>query len=130
MADPNKLPVNEAALNWLRKAKEPPAPEVPHVLTLAQWGLENGAAGEWPRRENPALEMQVGLLLGWKPENAMAWLLSNPEGPTKAEQEANLLSGLKVASSPQIAAALVLNAVWSRQASENPALQPAASELT
>jgi len=60
---------------WLRKAREYAPPDSLHLLTLAFWGLENGVEGEWPERDRPALEEQVGLLLGWDPHNALKWLL-------------------------------------------------------
>jgi hypothetical protein len=122
--------LNREALRWLERAKEPADPGYLHLLTLALWGLENGAEGEWPARHRPALEEQVGQLLGWQPKNALAWLLSNPNGPDdRDEQEENLLSDLQNANSPKQAAAFVLNAIYSRQQSVLPALQPAASEL-
>jgi hypothetical protein len=55
-------------------------------------------------------------------ENAMVWLLSNPEGEDHDEQEANLLNELRTANSPEQAAALVLSTIYSRQKSENSAL--------
>lgn len=70
-------------------------------------------------------------LFGWKkPENVLAWLFSNPEGPeSPRDQEKELVNSLQRASNPRSAASLVLSAIYSRQVSENPALQPAASEL-
>src|SRR5258708_29046620 len=125
----NNSVLNRAALRWLKQAKEQPDPSYLHVLTLAHWGLENGVQGEWPPRDRAAIEDQVGQLLGWKAANALAWLLSNPNGPDKSEQEQNLLQGLENAENAKQAAAHVLNAIYSRQQSVLPALQPAASEL-
>jgi hypothetical protein len=122
--------LNREALRWLEWAKEPADAEYLHLLTLALWGLENGAEGEWPARHRSAVEEQVGQLLGWKPTNALAWLLSNPDGPEdRDEQEENMLGDLRNANSPKQAAAFVLNAIYSRQQSVLPALQPAASGL-
>lgn len=127
----NNLPLNRIAHHWLMKARAASAPPHHlHLLNLARWGLENGAQGEWPARDRYALQEQVSLLFGWKAQNALAWLLSNPEGPDRSEQEANLLSSLKEANSPQQAAALVLSEIYSRQVADNTALQPAASELS
>jgi hypothetical protein len=127
----NSLPLNQAALHWLREAQA--APLEPHrlyLLSLAFWGLENGAEGEWPERDGPAVEQQVGLLLAWKPANVLAWLTSNPNGPDRAEQASNLLSLLENAENPRQAAAWLLSEIYSRQVADNPALQPAASELS
>jgi hypothetical protein len=121
--------LNRAAHKWLREAREYAPPDSLHLLTLAFWGLENGVKGEWPERDRPALEEQVDLLLGWKPENALKWLLSNPNGESRAEQAQDLLKLLHSTDSPRGAAANVLNAIYSRQVADNPALQPAASEL-
>jgi hypothetical protein len=132
--DQQRIPVNSSLLNrvalkWLREAKEDADPGFLHLLGLAYWGLENGAEGEWPARDRNAVELQIGLLLRWKPENVIDWLLSNPNGGDREEQESNLLSVLQRAKSPNQAAAFVLNAIYSRQQSVFPALQPAASEL-
>jgi hypothetical protein len=117
---------SKAALRWLQH----PDPGFLHVLTLAHWGLENGARGEWPARDRWAVEEQVGQLLGWEPANALAWLLYNPNGPDDPkEQEQELLRDLETAESAKQAAARLLSAIYSRQQAELPALQPAASEL-
>jgi hypothetical protein len=126
----NNIPLNRVALQWLKEAKTPAPAHYLHLLTLAAWGLENGAQGDWPEDEQAALQEQVNVLFGWKPKNAMEWLLSNPNGPDKDEQRENLLNLLKTAEDPQGAAAHVLNAIYSRQVSQNTALQPAASELS
>lgn len=130
MADlPNHSMLNTAALRWLKIARADAPPHHLHLLNLAAWGLENGVLGEWPERERPALTEQVSLLFGMQPKLTQEWLLSNPNGPGSHEQASNLLNSLDQAKSPQQAAAFVLNAIWSRQQSQNPALQPAASEL-
>jgi hypothetical protein len=51
--------VNIAAWRWLKKAKVQPDPSNLHLLTLAQWGLENGAEGEWPDDLRDAVETQL-----------------------------------------------------------------------
>ena len=111
-----------AAHKWLREAGEYAPPHYLHLLTLASWGLENGVQGEWPSRNRPALEGQVGLLFGWKPKNVLAWLVSNPNGPGPEEQEENLRQALVWAQNPRQAAAVVLNDVYSRMRSQLPAL--------
>jgi hypothetical protein len=127
---PQNNPLNRAAHKWLREARASAPPHYLHLLSLADWGLENGGEGEWPEDERPALEMQLAALFGWKPQDALAWLLSNPNGPDdRLEQASNLLQSLKGASDPRRAAAVVLSEIYSRQQAENPALQPAASEL-
>jgi hypothetical protein len=129
MAALNENPLNKASWKRLKEARESPPPHHLYLLSLAAWGLENKVQGEWPDRDRPAVQQQVDGLFGWKQENAMAWLLSNPNGPSKSDQAASLLQELRGASSPQSAAASVLNLIYSRQQAENPALQPAASEL-
>lgn len=135
MNAPKPLPQNDsrlgrAAHKRLMEAREHAPPHNLHLLTLASWGLENGADGEWPCRDRDALEQQVALLFGWKPENVLRWLFNNPNGPDDPkEQEENLLTLLHTTDSPKGAAANILNEVYSRQVADNPALQPAASEL-
>jgi hypothetical protein len=118
----NKNVLSLAAHKWLREAGEYAPPLSLHLLTLASWGLENGVQGEWPSRDRPALKEQVGLLFGWKPENVLAWLVSNPNGPDPEEQEENLRRGLVWAQNPRRAAALVLGEIYSRMRSQLPAL--------
>ena len=118
----NKNVLSLAAHKWLRKAGEYAPPHYLHLLTSASWGLENGVEGEWPSRDRPALEEQVGLLFGWKPENVLAWLASNPNGPEPEEQEENLRRALVWAQNPRQAAALVLGEIYSRMRSQLPAL--------
>jgi hypothetical protein len=124
--------LNQAALHWLSWAVKASdlEPHYLYVLGLASWGLDHGAKGDWPDRENAALRLQVEGLFGWAPKNVLAWLTSNPNGPVGYEQEQNLVSALEQASSSISAAGLVRSAIFSRQVSENPALQPAASELS
>jgi hypothetical protein len=106
-----------AAHKWLREAGEYAPQHYLHLLTLASWGLENGVEGEWPSRDRPALEEQVGLLFGWKPKNVVAWLVSNPNGPDPEEQEENLRQALVWAQNPRQAAALVLDEIYGRMQS-------------
>lgn len=120
----NKSRVNRQAWKWLKEAKQPTNPWRLYILTLASWGLEEGVEGDWPEKERYALREQVSLLFGWKPDNVLAWLFSNPDGPdAPKEQEDNLLADLKAAESPEQAAAFVLNAIWAAQKSRVPALQ-------
>src|SRR6516225_3155718 len=110
--DANNNPLNKAAWKWLREAKQPTDQHALYLLDLAWWGLHHGAEGDWPERDRPALEQQIGLMFKWKPENAVNFLLSNPNGPDKAEQESGLLQALRGASNPKNAAALVLNNLY------------------
>jgi hypothetical protein len=126
----NSQPVNRLALKWLNKAKVPPEPWYLHLLVLASWGLENKAEGDWPESHKDALKDQVNLLFGWKPADVMEWVFENPNGPSRLEQRVDLAKSLSQASNPENAAAFVLNAIYSRQVSQCPALQPAASELS
>ena len=124
----NNDPLNQACADRLREAKAPVDPHYLFSLQLAKWGLEQSVEVECPPREKPELEMQVDVLFGWKAENAQAWLLSNPNGPSPKEQEDGLVLSLEQASSPQAAASLLLGHLFSRQQAGAPALQPAASE--
>jgi hypothetical protein len=126
----NNLPLNLISHNWLMKARAQGEahPHYLHLLSLAWWGLENEVAGEWPASDRAALNEQVSMLFGWEASNTLVWLLSNPEGPDRTAQHADLLKLLKTAESPVSASAHVLNAIYSRQVSQNTALQPAASE--
>jgi hypothetical protein len=125
----NDNPLNRQAHKWLREARASAPPHYLHLLSLADWGLENGVEGEWPERDRPAVEQQVASLFGWAPNNVLLWLLSNPNGPDRSEQASNLLNSLKWAVDPRRAAAVVLSEIYSRQQAENPAVQPTASEL-
>lgn len=128
----NNTPLAKAALSWLKQG--PKTFDLAHhhlyLLQLAEHGLKAGATGEWPPRDRHSLQSQVERMFGWKPANAMAWLLSNPNGPDKQEQQTTLLQSLNEAKNPREAAAIVLSAIYSRQQADNPALQPAASELS
>jgi hypothetical protein len=48
VAKENLGQLNRTAEKWLREAKEYADPGHLHLLTLAAWGIENGADGEWP----------------------------------------------------------------------------------
>jgi hypothetical protein len=112
----NSNPLNRAALRWLKEAKDYAEPNVLHLLNLAYWGLENGVEGDWPERDRYAIEMQIGYLLVWKPQDVLDWLTSHPDGPDdREEQKQNLLNSLQHAKSPRRAAALVLSEIYSRQ---------------
>jgi hypothetical protein len=124
----NKSPLNKAALEWLREANESTEPHHLYLLSLAAWGLANGSEGDWPDKNQFALEEQVNLLFGWHPANALVWLVSDPNGPSTSEQEEDLLSELENARNPQEAAAYILNRIYGRQEGQNSSLRPAASE--
>jgi len=111
----NKSPLNQEAKKWLKAAKESHPPEQLAVLALAFWGVEQRLQGGWPNRDRPAVEEQVNGLLGWKPANALAWVLGNPEGPDRKEQEASLLKCLREAEDPEEAALYVLEAIYDHQ---------------
>ena len=109
----NKHPLNKAALKWLREAKEAAEPHRPYLLSLAVWGLYNGSEGDWPEKDLFVLQEGVNLLFGRHPRNVLEFFLSRPGGPSKTEQEADLLSELENAENPQQAAAYVLNKIYS-----------------
>jgi hypothetical protein len=124
----NHSALNRAALNWLKEAKAPAPDHYLHLLNLAHWGLEMQVASGWKERD--ALKEQVNVLFAWKAASVLLWLLSNPEGGDRSEQTQSLHRLVETASSPEQAAKSVLEAIYSRQVSQNTALQPAASELS
>lgn len=126
----NKGKLNQVALEWLRKAKASADPSNLYILELALWGLEKAVPIECPSRDRAAVELQVGHLCGWKPEDTLGWLVENPNGPEDPLEQANdLLNLLRGASSPESAASALLSHIYSRMQAQLPALQPAASEL-
>ncbi len=125
----NDDPLNRAALEWLTEAKADVDRYYLHLLQLASWGLDDGAEGNWPADHRYALQEQVNLLFGWKPANVLAWLFSHPDGEEDPkDQQADLLRLLETTDNPWRAAAHVLNTIYSRQVSQCPALQSAASD--
>jgi hypothetical protein len=55
--------------------------------------VQRPKVGFRPARDRYGVELQVGHLCGWKPEQIMDWLFNNPNGPDdREEQENNLLS--------------------------------------
>jgi len=110
----NNSTLNKAAWRLLREAKQSPDLYALYVFQLAQYGLEQGVRGDWPQNKNYILQNQIDLMWGWKPSNAMRWLATNPNcGVNRKEQEKELLGWLR-AEEPEIAAAHVLNAIYSR----------------
>jgi hypothetical protein len=97
-----------------------------HLLNLAQAGIEHfGTMIAGPQAYT--LTEQVNRLFGWKPQNVMDWLLTNPNGPDREDQEESLLLSLKMATSAEQASAAVLEAIWSRQGADSPSLQTSVS---
>ena len=124
----NNSALNRAAWRLLKEVRQPVQQHYLLFLQLADWGLENGAEGDWPERDRYALNDQVNLLFAWKPENVVAWLFSNPNGPDDNEEQTNcLLLLLQSADEPLTGAAHVLSAIYNRQVSENTALQSAST---
>lgn len=117
----NNTPLNQAALRWLEQAKAQRSPSLLYLTQLAFWGLEKGVQvqSEVPPE---ALQDQVSLLLAVKANaakeqgQAYQWLLSNPDGPSQAEQTSTLEKALRSAPDPLQAAAAVLETVSDRMA--------------
>ena len=57
------------------------------------------------------------------------WLLSNPNGPLRKEQEQSLLLELRTAKNAKQPAVALLSTMYSRLQADRPALQSAASDL-
>jgi hypothetical protein len=115
----NKWPVNQVALEWLQKAKEPARPQTSYLAQLAWWGLETGALAvadplSPSQPERADLESVLGLLLGSGPAKAKAattWFLENPN-LDRWEQEQDLVRQLQAAEDPVEAARVVLEAAY------------------
>lgn len=118
-APANRLPINQAALDWLREAKVNPDPQVCYLAQLANWGLETDQvylsppiSPQQPQPES-VREFVARLVLAQGPvkvERATNLLLSNPN-LNREEQEGNLLEELQEADDPGEAARLVVRAV-------------------
>jgi hypothetical protein len=116
----NQWPINQAALEWLRKAKEPGDPEVPYVLQLATWALEADKI-DLPRpiapgQPEPEAVRQVAFGLGAargreEAYQAMRRLFSNPNLTHREEQD-NLSNSLAKAKSPEKAAQAVIEVIY------------------
>ena len=115
----NNSALNKAALRWLKEAKAPAPDHYLHLLNLAHWGLAAEVAAGWANRA--VLKDQVDNLFGWKAANALAWLLASPDDLPREEVGADLLNRLNTAPDPQRAAHHVLEKIYDRQTSENPA---------
>jgi hypothetical protein len=111
-AKENDKLVNLAARQWLTHAKVQSHPSRLHILTLALWGFENGAEGDWPESLRGAVEMQLEDLALRSANDLMRWLFSNPEEGDPHEQEQYLLQLLKQANGPLQAAEIVLCTIW------------------
>ena len=69
----NLHPVNQAAKQWLRRAKVPPEPHSLYAYQLLQWGLAQDPLGP---PLHSAVQEQVDVLQHqWRPEKALAFLL-------------------------------------------------------
>jgi hypothetical protein len=112
----NNWPINRAALKWLREAKESPQQDASYVAQLAMWGLEKGIVDvsrplSPSQPERHELELVVGTVFGWEPEEASEWFLSNPN-LEREEQEDNLAWLLEQAKSPQEAAQIAVETAY------------------
>jgi hypothetical protein len=131
IAEANSRRENQAALAWLKKAKQSnPEDEGLHLLALAQWGMEQGArAPGLDEGQNASLREAVDRMWAWNPTEFLTWLETNPEGPeSRLEQQRSLLRALEGVSSPAAAAEVVLEAISSRLAAQSLYYQSAASE--
>lgn len=124
-APSNLWPVNQLALQWLQKAKEPTEPDMSYLAQLAWWGLENGA--ELPRPMSPSqperanLESALGALLSRGPAQALAatkWFLENPN-VDRWEQERSLVQQLREAQNPTDAAQVMLETAYDLMVAES-----------
>ena len=124
----NQWPINQAALEWLHKAKEPGDPERPYVLQLATWALEEDKI-DLPRPIAPSQpepeavrEVVYGLGAARGREEAyqaMRRLFSNPNLTHREEQD-NLANSLSKAKSPVEAAQAVIQVILDLMVATSP----------
>jgi hypothetical protein len=121
----NRWPVNQAALRWLKAARDPVRDDMSYLVQLAWWGLENGVSPSQPNSPSQPDRNDLELALGRRlkagaPEAATAtrWVLANPD-LNPQETANNLRSQLDLAKSPQEAASLVVETVFERMAAVN-----------
>jgi hypothetical protein len=136
----NRLPVSQAALEWLRRVDHPdhqPDPQLWYVPQLAWWGLDQDpeAVAEarplaWDLPDREALERHVLEMLYPHPglpaevlgrQSLRFLLLTNLALPT-GEQESSLEMSLRLAKSPQEAAQAVLEVLSERVQQMHPAV--------
>ena len=93
-APSNKLPVNQAALHWLKEGRMSPDGSVSYLAQLASWGLEKGVNVPVPmspsQPERDQVESAVNAPLDAGPKNvafATEWFLSNPNLPKEERAE-------------------------------------------
>jgi hypothetical protein len=104
-APSNRWPVNQAALKWLREAKEPVDEDGSYLAQLAFWGLEKGDA-RVPDPQSPSqpsahgVDLLVETLNGMDADKASRFILSNPNLSFE-EQAGNLELLLQEAKSPR-----------------------------
>ena len=123
----NQWPVNQAALRWLKAVKEPGNPQVPYVIQLAAWGLEQDGLlipdPLAPSQPTPEAVRQVvyGLAqTGRKPAfQAMERLVSNPN-LSPGEEMSNLKVSLSQASTPLEAAQSVVQVIYDLMVATSP----------
>lgn len=119
-APANQWPINQAALEWLNRARVYPEPAVAYLLQLARWGMDSGQvivsppiSPQQPRPED-VREFVALLELARGPEaaaQATRRILSNPN-LTLAEQTGDLLEALQLARNPEQAAQVVVHAIY------------------
>lgn len=73
----NRHPLNSLCRLKLGQAKAEASPSFLYALQLMEWAVESGQAEIHPDRQ-PDLSDQVSAMLGWKPDNAMWFLLGDP----------------------------------------------------
>lgn len=115
----NQWPANRAALRWLKETDQPVNPQQPYLIQLAVFGLEADQvtlpAPIAPSQPTAAAVSQLAYSLlvsgGWPAMQATQRLFSNPN-LTPPEEMANLEASLAAASSPEEAAAAVLQVLY------------------
>lgn len=131
MSDPksvNQWPLNRAAAQRLREAKEPVDPSQLHLVQLLQLGFERnlpllgqGATYRYDL-EQAANQLSDPSL---QPAQVMRWLLSNRNGGDQSEENDSLSRELTEAASWEEAAQNLMQWFYDLKASQDPYYRPA-----
>lgn len=106
------LLLNGVAWQWLEEANVQSDHRSLHLLTLARWGFENGAEGDWGEDLRHVVEIKLEGLALSNADDLMWWLFANDEEGDPKEQKQQLLHLLKKANGPLQAAEFVLCTIF------------------
>lgn len=104
----NNQPLNQIARRYLKLAQQPPDPTQLYLLQLLQWGLDSGKVTLQTPDWKDQLRESLDNLQGSDPEQAMQYLVNNPDDP---QSPLLLPRQLRKAMSPREAAQVVMNSL-------------------